>query len=57
MSKELKALGKKYAEAIKNNPGKSMAARKARKTACLEYEAAVKEEKNIRRREEIKKRA
>ncbi len=35
--------GKKYAEAIKSNPGKSKEAKKARKAALVEYKQAIAE--------------
>ena len=42
-SEAVKNAGKKYAEAIKGNPGKGKSAVKARKTAFTEYKAAFAE--------------
>ena len=44
-SKAMKNAGKKYAEAIKNNPGKGKSAGKARGNAFMEYKASVETEK------------
>jgi hypothetical protein len=42
-SEAAKNAGKKYAEAIKNNPGKGKSDVKARKTAFAEYTQALDE--------------
>lgn len=43
MSIERKQIGKKYAEAIKNNPGRGKNATKIRHAAFMEYKKALQE--------------